>query len=250
MNNIGHNKPPEVSALIDRLRDEFAELFAEAESAAFAGSNIPEKIKDEAANTKATDAVKRMGTALKAVEDARVLEKEPYLTASREVDGFFKEMKTVIDVAKRTAEDRIGVYLRAKAAEERRAQEEIERKAREEAERQRLAAEKARADKNADAEAAAIDEAAEAERQEQEAASRASASIADRSRSRTSSGNMSSLRTVWDFEIENVDAIPLDVLRPYLTRAVIEKAIGSYVRSGRRELKGVRIFETTKTSIR
>ena len=137
-------------------------------------------------------------------------------------------------------EARVTVYLRAKADAERRRREDEEARAREEAER--LAAQAK--------DAPTLDKAIEAETVARDAAKAAEAKPADMARTRGDLGSVSTLRTVWDFEVADYAAIPLDLIRPYLARADIDKAIRGAVRSGLRELKGVRIFENSTAVVR
>ena len=46
------------------------------------------------------------------------------------------------------------------------------------------------------------------------------------------------------------DALDLSTLRPFLPLDALEKAVRGFIRAGGRELKGVRIFENTATSVR
>lgn len=246
---IGHNAPP---PLRDILAENHASLLREVEALADRANAAPRQINDDADFDTVGTLAKDAGALVRRVDGFRKTEKEPYLQAGREVDGFFGAMTDRLDRIKAAFQKIADDHMRAKAAEERRRREEEARKAREEEERQReiarraeeanraKTAEKHDAKADALAEKAAIAEAS------------AQASAADLTRTRTASGTLATARTEWAFEITDVDAIPLDKLRPYLPRAEIEKAIRAYVRFHKdaAPLAGVRIFEDVRASFR
>ncbi len=51
------------------------------------------------------------------------------------------------------------------------------------------------------------------------------------------------LEFVWSFEIDDIAAIPLEMIRPYFTPARITDAVAAYVQAGGRRLAGVRVFQ-------
>lgn len=128
---IGHNMPGD-----DPLQALLAELTGEIETTAeFLAKPI--KTKEEA--DRAGIWARRVGDIAKRADDARKIEKEPHLAASRAVDdrwrGVIEDAKDLMQRLKRHVEP----YLIA----QKRAEEERARKAREEAERLRREAEKA-----------------------------------------------------------------------------------------------------------
>lgn len=259
MTAIGHNQAPEGSALIARLKDDHADLCAEAESAAHALGLLPDAIDSETDNARATDAVRRMSTAIKTLEEVRKSEKKPYFEAGKEVDGFFNGMKARAENSRSTAENKIGTYLRKKEATERAIREQEQREAEEAAQKAAAEAERLRHEQDTkehldktdeDSVHAAEHEAWEAEQAAEAAAQKANEKPTELARSRTQSGGLSTLSKTVEFKINDIDKIPLDALRPYLARADIEKAIRRFVNTGRRELAGVTINETTKALIR
>lgn len=180
----------------------------------------------------------------------RVAEKEPFLTAGRGVDTFFKTMTDRIDRISTFFQKIADDHQRAVAAEARRKAEEEARKAREEEEKrlaQALAAKEANRDKHAEQHTAKAEAAGE---RADQAEAIANASAADLTRQRLDSGVLASSQEKWTFEITDFDAIPLDKLRPYFNRAHVEQAVRLAVKQGHRDLAGVRIFEDIKASFR
>lgn len=56
-------------------------------------------------------------------------------------------------------------------------------------------------------------------------------------------GSATSLTSRWDFEVEDIHAIPLETLRPHFTPDAINRAIRQFIGNEGRALKGVRILE-------
>lgn len=238
--------------LREYLADSNAALIHRRDELIEAAGRIPE-IDDNVARL-VTDFVRQVTACAKAAEGARVAAKEPYLEGSRAVDGFYRMITDPLDKVKREVERRLTVYLRAKAEAERREREERARVEREEAERSRREAEEAErrlADENSLRQAIVADaRAKEAEANRVKAEREAQAKAADLSRTRGEFGAVSSLRTYWTFADIDRDALDLEALRAHLPIAGLEAAVRSFVRAGGRELRGVRIFETTDAVVR
>lgn len=149
----------------------------------------------------------------------------------------------------REAAEREERERQAKAREEQRIQREKERADREAAARE---AEAAKEQRRAQERAAAVarDEAAAAERERNRASRAERVSGAELSRNRSDLGAVSSLRTVWTFEIEE----PLSVPREYLEvdAAAINRAIKAATHEGKCSLTipGVRIYPMRDTVTR
>lgn len=248
---MGHNRPDEKSPLRARLEEQHAALLADIAALAERANAAPATVESDDVLGVVSDLAKSATAVAKRAETARTSEKEPYLAAGREIDGFFKALAERLERIGAAMKTRATEYLRRKEAEERRRREEEARKAREEAEaRMREAAEAEAARRPIDADTA-LDRAAIAATTAQEAIRAAEAPAADLARTRSASGaSMATLRTTWDFEIDDLGAIDLEAIRPYLARADIEKAIRAYVAKGNRRLRGARIFERSVASIR
>lgn len=233
---IGHNQPD----LKSSLELQYEEVIQRAGELIAAFDRAPKEISDDETQGKMGDFVKQIGACVKTAEANRKNEKEPHLEAGRIVDSVFKSVMEPLNKAKKSIENRMGVYARDKAETERRrlaAEAEERRK-----ESERLAAEAA-----TDSD---LDKAVEAENTAIELEEKAAAKPADHARVRGDFGSVATLRTEWGFEITNKDEIDLTALRPYLSPDAIEKAIRAYVGQGGRDLSGVRIFEKQTTVVR
>lgn len=243
---IGHNKPP----LRDLLTDSHSALIHRVTQLNAAFSRAPETVGDDDTQGKMGDYIKALTSCTKALEAARVAEKEPFLSASREVDGFFKQFTDGLGKIKATIERRVTVYLTAKAAEERRRREAVEREAREAANKALAEAQAAEA-ANRKAEAdVALDRATAAEAVAAKAEQAVYAKPAEMARTRGEMGSLSTLRTTWEAEIIDTAKIPLETIRAFIPRDAIEKGVKGFVRAGGRELSGVRIFEQSTAVVR
>ena len=251
---LGHNRPPaDYNPTHERLNEQYIDLMARRDALLAGVENVPTPEDDETAG-KIGDFIKQVAATIKNANSNRVSEKEPYLDGGRQVDGFFKGITEPLDRAKKAIELKLNVYLRAKAETERRAAEEAAKQAAEDAKRaQEEAAQQAATMQDDDTLDVAVqaDEAArQAEADSIKAARDAEAKAAEFSRTRGDLGSVASLRTFWDFKIEDYDHIDLGVLRPHIPRDAIEKACRSFVKAGGRELRGVTVFENTQTVVR
>lgn len=247
-----------------RLRDE--EERKRREAARLAHEEAQRKIReaaeaqrraDEAARLAREEEDRRLREAarLKREEEDRVAraaaaaEREAADRAQREADQASRQKNAAMEKIARERREREEL----EAAEAARVRAETERAAAEaaakaDADRVAAAAESAR---KMDEAKAALAEADEAEQARQEAERLANAAPADMSRTRAD-GSLSSLRRSYDFEVDDWDALDLEALRPYLTRPALEIAIRAFVKTHRetKQIRGVRIFATTKAQYR
>ena len=255
------NMPP---PLRERLQSDHEKmLIAVAEIVDRADALAKTSIFDDESATAFSDMIKDISKYDKRVEALRVDEKEPFLESGRVVDGFFKEQAGKLQKAQRSLNDILTTYLNDKAERERAeriAREKLERERAEEARRVadealRAAQEAEAARRSADADAllnkalAADQKATMQEVQQLRAERDVAARPADMARTRGVS-SLATLTTSWESEVQDFEAIPLDILRPHIPRAAIEQAIRSFVRAGGRELAGVKIYEQSKASVR
>jgi chemotaxis protein histidine kinase CheA len=166
------------------LREKYADLIVRQRELIASEPTLPTTVDDEETSGEVGDQIKQFDNCAKALEGARVAEKEPYLQGGRLVDGLFNSLRDpLINLRKRL--DKIdGVYKDAKVERERKQREAEERRKREEAERLRAEAEeRARQAREAEERAQRAKEEAERklreeqerqerERQEREAAAR------------------------------------------------------------------------------
>lgn len=248
--SLKHNNPPsDAEILQNRLRDENAQSLQHAKQLIDAAERMPEIDSDDSAK-KASDYIKQVMARRKALESARVNEKEPFLSLGRVVDGFFKSVTDQLDIAQSKAKRPLDAYLKAKEDENR-------RRIAKEAEDKRIAAE-------AQAAAAQALEAAnrpqEAEAMMQRAATSESAAFklegkadakpAEMARTRSDTGSVATLRTRTVGEITDIAQLDLETLRHHISPDALQKALNSFVSAGGRELRGAVIKEISEAVVR
>lgn len=236
------NRPALVT--LDQLALDHRDLSARLEALEHAANNQPDAIDDDDEQGELQDCVKDLDAFGKYIEAMRENVKAPYLTASRVVDGFFKQYLTARITLARERLARIGGdYLRRKEAAERSRREAEARRLRDEEQKRRAEAQeqerKAQALRERDKPAIvpeiqantatnvanAIGSAA------WEAEQLARARPADLARTRSTAGSLGTLQTFWDFEIDNLETVDKDKLWPYIARAEKEKAVRAFIRS-------------------
>lgn len=248
---IGHNNPPNDQAVVtEKLDEKTSELRQRHDSLLAAIQRMPTSVEDDEMAGKFADMIKQISACSKSLEGMRVAEKEPYMTLSRVVDGYFKKFTDSLDTAKRTATRPLEAYLRRKEEARREAEREAARVAREESARlQREAAELERANMP-DLANRTISDAVRADEVAAEAEKLSEAKPADLARTRGDYGSLATLRTVWVGEIVDRNALPKDTLWPFLSLDVIQKAVNAYVKAGGRDLAGAKIYEQSNAQVR
>ena len=66
----------------------------------------------------------------------------------------------------------------------------------------------------------------------------------------TTDAGTASLRDNWTFDELDMNTIDLETLRPFIPQTAIEQALRAYIKAGRREIKGARIFNDNKSTFR
>lgn len=244
---IGGNNPPEVT-IVDRLKEAYAKQFAEVDDIAELANGAPKELENEDQVAAVTDIAASAGAARKTLDDARKIEKDPFLQGGRDVDNTFRDPIDRCERIDKALMGRVTAFRRKQAEAERSAREQAEREAREAAAAAQKAAEEAMKAGRTDDAMADLADATHANDLADEIAQ--TPSIAEPSRIQTASGLTAGTRTEWAFEITDYDAIPLDKLRALIKRDAIEAAIRQAVRNGTRDLTGVRIFEDVKATRR
>lgn len=218
MANIGHNSDGvESDPLRDRLSEEHAGLLGRTKALEDALTRVPTSL-DDVSHDLAAAFVKQIRVHGKALDDARVVEKAPFLASGRTVDSFFSTEIVKMEKATVLVEDRIVAYLSAKADAERKVRAEQARLAREEADR--LAAEVA--DPLAEA---AVAVAVKAERA-------AAAPVAELARTRTSYGVTSGLRAEIVVKVSD-PAKAVKALLPFIDSESLAKAARAWGRTNK-----------------
>lgn len=251
----GHNNPPsDIELLHTRLEEENRNITARRDELLAAVARIPGEINDEDLAGKVAGFIKQIAACTKAAEAKRTGEKEPFLAQGRVVDGFFKAVTDPLGKAKKEIAHRLTLFQRKQADEERRRREEAEASQRREAERLAKEAVEREAAAKTDADLTVAISASESAQQAaadaEQAKTEAHAKAADMSKIRDAYGAVSSLRTFWDFADLDRDAIDLATLRHHIPLDALERAVRAYIKSGGRELKGVNIFQNTKSAVR
>ena len=251
----GHNLPlgTDPTYILETLKADHGDLIKRKDDLVASVEWAPDTCDDNDTLAKMSDLIKMISALVKHCEALRSNAKAPFMSAGKTVDGFFRGISDHAEKGKTSLTKRITVYQQKIAVEERRRREEEARAAAEEARkaREEAAAAAAAAMQNGDldsaveADDAAVVQAEEARKRDDEAKAKA----AELSRARSDFGSVSSLRTTLDFEVVDIEAIPLDILRHHIARADLEKAVRSYVKAhgntlaGVPPLAGVRFFE-------
>lgn len=245
--NAKHNEPPLAERLAldhETLTERVADILT------LARETIPAEITSDEENSRIGDVVKGIRGLIKEIGDAKDTEKRPHLDANKTIEEFFKSLTERLTKGRDVIEARGKKYLDKKAVEERQRREEAAKAAREEAERKLREAQAAEEQgKEVHAEIA-LDQATQADRRAQVIEKAVDDSAADMARTRLAGGGVSTLRTSWEFKVEDYEAVDLNALRAFFANSEIDKAIRGFVRSGGRQLRGVKIFEDTKASYR
>ncbi len=259
---LGDNLPDPAPAIIGRLTQDYRHFASNVSEHQDAAAEIPAELDTQEDHDKAADLVATMRGTFKAIEAARVSEKDPFLKSERAVDGYFNPLTERLTSTAKDLAARVKLWLDAKADAERRrrqeeaaaAQREAERLRAEQHKREEAAAEATRRDRKLAHEAKAATAGFAADNAEAAAnAKQAEADVKPAALARTRTedrGTLSTLKSEWQNTIEDYEAIPLDKLRPYIKREIVEAAIKRFVAMGGRELAGVHIFEGTKAVIR
>lgn len=239
---VGDNRPALITA--DQLTRDFKNVIDAVEALELKSKDAPPVLEDDEDLASTTALIGDFGKYAKRIDQLRNAEKRPHLEAGNVIQAFFKGLEQRLLATKKTLEQRGTAYLNKKAEAERKVRLEAEAKAREAAaqkEREAVAAVQA----GKAAEAVAAQAAAETLHQRADhAADAAAAKPAELAQTRTEGGT-ATLQQTWEFEIEDINRIDLEALRPFIPQTAIEQAMRAFVRSGRREIHGARIFAKT-----
>lgn len=277
------NKPPLITS--EELTEQHEDLLNAISALELEAENAPTQVDDDQTCGRLQDIVRSIdalgrktgsNTRTGRIEILRQAIKEPFRSAGSMVDGFFHNLiDERCDKATRPLRTRVGDYLRRKEAEERRRRDEQARLLREKEERERREAreaeeaaaklrERSRPTAAVQKETLAdftrrqadhtASQAAQAEQQ-------ASAKPADLARTRSAEGgSLGTLKTSWDFVIEDFEELPGGKLWQFVSRAEKEKAVRAYMRLNAppadrdqnpwNPLSGVNFMRKTDTMIR
>jgi len=256
----GHNEPPaDLDPLLERLREDHADLLKRRDDLLGAIKRSPSKIEegDEELAGKLADFVeKQLNAFVKHAEAVHKNDKAPFLQAGRTVDSFMHALIDDINKGKIKVNAVRKTYADAKAVKERRRREEEARVAREEQQRlEREAAEKAAKIKeqgDLDLALQIEEEARQAKIEADKIAATAAAKPAELGKSRGVHGGQTTLKQFWNVAEIDRETIDLEALRPHFTDDALKKAAGSWTNANKGFLKsggkltGARIYEDTR----
>lgn len=230
------NNPP----LEERIMLEFEEeleregITARVQELLESAARVPASIENDAIAGKVGDLCKLARDVEKRINDARERHNRPLLNAQRSLkgkaDGVFAPLGTAIAAVRQ----RLNAYMAEqarKADEERRRREDEARRIRDE-------------------QAAQAREAEEAGRPAPEPLVQVEPVKVAEPIARGDLGARVGTRTVWVSEVEDYKKAFAAVADNANVREAIDKAIASLVRSGTRQVKGVRIYEQTVANVR
>lgn len=242
---IGHNNPPsEIEILKERLNSYQDEIGQFKRLSEF---EPPQEIASDEEAGKITEYIKNCKSLNSRFADIHKKEKAPFWDAGKAADAWKNDYETRIVALVNKASAPIIAWNKKKEEAERQRQLEIARKAREEAERlaEQAAAHEAENIKDTAQEllGAAIQADTKAEMIENNA-------LAVKARSRSDNGAVSSVSKVWTGELESLAALDLDALRQYFSADAIDKAIKAAIRDGKRDIRGVKIYQADKLNVR
>jgi hypothetical protein len=243
----GDNRPPLIT--IDQLKGDFAHVDIAIAALEVRANDSPLVLEDDDDLTVITALVGDFTKADRRVEQLRDTQGRPHLEAQRIINTFFKSFEMRLATVKGRLAMRATAYMNKKAEAARAKQREEEAKARALAEAK--AREAAEALKAGQAEQAHAAQAAadNLNNRADQAADTAAAKPSELARTQTDAGT-ATLAQTWEFEIESIDLIDLEALRPFLLRTAIEQAMRAFIKSGRREIKGARIFPKNSARFR
>lgn len=253
----GNMPPPDVDPLLDRLRDNHADLIKRRDELLGGIERAPAVIEDEDTAGRMADFVRLQID--KFIKHAKVVhqdEKKYFLDSGRTVDGFKDFLIDDILAGKKMLNAARIAFADKKAAAEKRRRDEEAYKARKAQKALDRAAEEAAAKlrNETDLNAAIVaEEAAEAARLTAEkAAKEAAAKPAELGRTRGEYGSLTTLKQFWDFSDLDRATLDLEALRDHIPGDALEKAVRSWIKAnkdyleGGRRIDGVRIYENTR----
>ncbi|MEA3537642.1 MAG: hypothetical protein U9R73_00765 [Pseudomonadota bacterium] len=241
---MGHNKPPlEEQVVIDFDEAIRTEGLAKRVDDLIASAGRAGECDSAEKAEKFGDLIRKGGVAAKAIEAEREKLNRPLLTAQRALKGKSDGYISRLDAAMKGARAKLNAYMVEQdriAQEKRRLAEEQARKAAE--------AEQARIQAELDAQAAAGE--GDTEFAEVAPLVEITPAVVEAPVIRTDEGTHVGLTAKWDHEIESVRKLPDSILKHEKVIEALNKVIGQQVRSGTRQIKGVRIFQTKSVSVR
>lgn len=241
---LGHNNPPtELEILQERLQDYKEETDT---LNRLSGMEIPAEIQDDDMSGKITDHIKALKNLQSGIDKIHKAEKAPYFECGKQVDSWKNRFKGEIDPLIRKASLPVLAWNKKKEEAEQLRLAELSLKAEEEAVKLAKEAE-AHADAGIEDTADELMDMAVREQAKAELVASKIAEVKGRSR-----GDMSvaSNSKTWTGELTSRGVLEIEKLRDYFTDDDINKAIKRAVKAGAREIRGTRIYQQDKLSVR
>jgi hypothetical protein len=243
------NVPPPLVTL-DQLKIDFAHVEKAVADLVTESAGIPPVIEDEEDLALATELAGKLTRAAKRCEAIRKEQNQPHQDAEKVINGLFKHDLTVrLDTEKAKLEKISGAYLKKKAAREQKVRDEQAAEARKKADA--AAATLAETVKSGDVPAvsAAVTQSNTLASFAARATAAAAAPTSAMASTTTEAGN-ATLVDNWTFDELDINTVDLAALRPFLPQTAIEQALRAFIKAGRREIAGARIFNDNKARFR
>lgn len=244
MSMIGHNNPPtEIEIVALRLSDYKNEALI---LSRLAEREIPAEILDDTMAGEISDHIEAARTLSSRIGDIHKKEKAPFWEAGKVCDKWKNDYEAKINVVIAKAEPAMLEWVRKKKKAERDRQLAIEKKAREEAEKLLVEAAVHEAEGIHDT-AAELVQAAVQEETKADMIAQSTMHVKARAAGTFST---SGIKMPWVSKVESMAALDLEILRKYMTEEEAEKLLARAVRDGVRDVRGARIYQEEKLSVR
>lgn len=253
MTMIGHNNPPTDHEMIrETLAEKNAKAITRAKALIEAADRVPTVIEDKDTSEKITDLEKQITVCFNVLEKARTEEKAPYWEMCKVVDGFFKkDFLDVLDGAKKRIKKIQTSFLVEEERKERERRAELARQEREKAEAEAAEAAKLEQAGEVTKSEMVLDKAIQ---HEHDAAFFGEAAQAKGATVAASTGEMTGARTSLRYttvaEIEDWDRLDLNLLKPYMKREDVQKALNAALKFNAANIPGVKVWEKPEAMTR
>lgn len=243
---IGHNNPPStIEAIKDKLAEDNAKVLKRAQDLIDSANRVPDTIEDQETSNKITDLERLIGVCWKAADEARDKQKRPYMEIANAVQDFFRPTLDGLIAARTKVKAAQTRFLVAEEAKERKRRQDLKDAA--DAEARRLADEAAALEKEGKVEQAEVvmekalvkdDDAVFFEEKSK------ATGISVASGTGEVTGAKSSLRYKATGEIEDMNTLDLEALRPYIKVADAQKFLNQFVAVNgvTKQIKGAKIW--------
>lgn len=242
---LGHNNPPTpIELLVKQLDLVTAEDRAKIDE--LVKTPIPETIADDVEAAKFTDLTGEIQRLYNRYEKKREIEKAPHYQAGVTVDNYFKPGKNALDLLKAQISRPLIAYAKKKAEDARIAA------AAEQARLQAIA--EAEAAKARELEKAGLQEHAEVQLHQAMKTEASAIKVGNQTTAKLStvrgSSSMGGLRTNKVLRLTNKEQLDLNALRPYLKPADLQTALNAYFAANGTAIAGSEIVEESSMSVR